>query len=252
MSIIPFLFSFFPLFLSFLLFFLFYPSFFSVTSTDAHPSLSIHPHPQPTTDAPCIKKDTDAPLLSSCIAAAPAPAPPCAGLRRHPLPCRLLPRCGRSPCGAPTVGELAGPRGDPGRHGGGLHLCSRRPPAELLYRGHGGGPGGAPPPPPMLAAWRCSSMGHGGILLGISLNCRGILVQVSAGVRRSRGELRFPAPAPLFCPKERKSWALPSGSRFFSLWQGFGQNGSRSRRRSPAKRTLRAAPTVWQINLASI
>jgi hypothetical protein len=82
--------------------------------------------------------------------------------------------------------------------------------AELLHR-H-----------PCSPARQCSSMGHGGILLGISLNCRGILVQVSAGVRQSRGELRFPASAPLFCSRERKSRALPSGSRFFrplaGLW----------------------------------
>jgi hypothetical protein len=127
----------------------------------------------------------------------------------------------------------------PGRHGGGLRLCACRPPAKLLYRDHGGGPVRAPPPLAMLVgtvvlvcgpwwhfAWYCAKL-HGRFGTG-ECRCQ----------TEPRG-LRFPTPAPLFFSRERKSRALPSGSHFLGLWQGSGQNGSRSRWRSRAKRTQR-------------
>jgi hypothetical protein len=57
-------------------------------------------------------------------------------------------------------------------------------------------------------------------LLDISPNRRGILVQVSAGVRQSREGVRFRAPTPLFCSRERKSHTLPHKSCLLRYLEG--------------------------------
>jgi hypothetical protein len=192
-----------------------------------------------------------APRFSPCGSTRPPPrrsllSPHTVAGARAELPHRRAWR----PARRSLAGEHGGPRGDP-RPSMEVASASASAPISL--------PRACPPRPwrrpgrssstaTHARQRRCSSVGHGGILLVIKPNCRGNSVTVGAGVRRSRGKLYFSAPSPGLRSRERECRLIRVGSCFFSA---FGRASPKTDSEA-AQESLPNAPLVYRSSTMAV